>query len=37
MIIARGKKEGSMYVMQVKINKGDINVSQDMSKELWLK
>jgi len=37
MIIARGKKEGSLYVMQGKINKGDINVSQDMIKELWHK
>lgn len=37
MIIARGKKEGSLYVMQGKINKGDINVSQGMSKELWHK
>jgi len=37
MIIACGKKEGSLYMMQGKINKGDINVSQDKSKELWHK
>jgi len=37
MIIARGKKEGYLYVMHGKIKKGDINVSQDMSEALWHK
>ncbi|KAK2456997.1 putative mitochondrial protein [Trifolium repens] len=35
MIIARGKKEGSLYIMQGKINTRETNVSQDTSKELW--
>nr|KYP31853.1 Retrovirus-related Pol polyprotein from transposon TNT 1-94 [Cajanus cajan] len=35
MIVARGKKEGSLYTMQGKICKGDMNVAQDASKELW--
>jgi len=37
MIIAHGKKEGFVYVMQGKINKGYINVSQEMSKFFWHK
>ncbi|WVZ24581.1 hypothetical protein V8G54_003125 [Vigna mungo] len=35
MIVARGKKEGSLYCMQGKIYKGDI--AQEESKELWHK
>ena len=37
MIIARGKKEGSLYIMQGKICKWEINVAQDTTKELWHK
>src|SRR4051794_36742778 len=37
MTVARGKKEGSLYIIQGKINKGETNVSQDASKELWHK
>ena len=37
MIIARGRKEGSLYIMQGKICKGEMNVAQDANKELWHK
>ena len=37
MVIARGKKEGSLYIMQGKIYKGEMNVAQDTTKELWHK
>ena len=37
MIIARGKKEGSLYIMQGKICKWEMNVAQDTTKELWHK
>ena len=37
MIVSRGKKEGFIYIMQVKVNKGATNVSQDTTKELWHK
>ncbi|WVZ20353.1 hypothetical protein V8G54_007675 [Vigna mungo] len=37
MIVARGKKEGSLYCMQGKIYKGETNVAQEESKELWHK
>lgn len=37
MTVARGKKEGSLYITQGKINKGETNVSQDATKELWHK
>jgi len=35
MVIARGKKEDSLYIMQGKICKWEINVAQDTTKELW--
>ncbi|WVZ01079.1 hypothetical protein V8G54_027148 [Vigna mungo] len=37
MIVARGKKEGSLYCMQGKTYKGETNVAQEESKELWHK
>ncbi|WVY90442.1 hypothetical protein V8G54_035956 [Vigna mungo] len=37
MIVARGKKEGSLYCMQGKTYKGETNVTQEESKELWHK
>ncbi|WVZ01025.1 hypothetical protein V8G54_027094 [Vigna mungo] len=37
MIVARCKKEGSLYCMQGKIYKGETNVAQEESKELWHK
>ena len=37
MVIARGKKEGSLYIMQGKICKWEMNVVQDTTKELWHK
>ncbi|RDX97941.1 hypothetical protein CR513_19216, partial [Mucuna pruriens] len=37
LIVARGKKEGSLYIMQGKICKGETNVAQEESKELWHK
>ena len=37
MIIARCKKEGSLYTMQGKICKGETNVAQDATKDLWHK
>ena len=37
MIIARGRKERSLYVMHGMISKGEMNVAQDASKELWHK
>ncbi|WVZ00881.1 hypothetical protein V8G54_026950 [Vigna mungo] len=37
MIVAQGKKEGSLYCMQGKTYKGETNVTQEESKELWHK
>jgi len=36
LIVARGKKEGSLYFMQGKLCKGELNVAYDNSNlELW--
>ena len=36
--MARGKKQNSLYVMEAKLHKGEINVAQrDVSIELWHK
>jgi len=36
LIVARGKKEGSLYFMQGKLCKGELNVACDNSNlELW--
>lgn len=37
MIVACGKKEGSVYIIQGKICKGETNVAQEENKELWQK
>lgn len=37
MTHVRGKHEGSLNIMQGKINKGETNVSQEATKELWHK
>jgi len=37
MVIAQGKKEGSLYIMYEKICKRETNVAQDATKELWHK
>ena len=36
--MARGKKQNTLYVMEAKLHKGEINVAQrDVSIELWHK
>lgn len=37
MVVARGRKEGSLYITHGKLCKGEINVAQEESKELWHK
>ena len=36
LVVARGKKQNTLYVMEAKLHKGEINVAQwDVSIELW--
>ena len=37
IVVTRGKKEGSLYIMHGTICKGETNVAQDAAKELWHK
>ena len=38
LVVARGKKQNTLYVMEAKLHKGDINAAQwDVSIELWHK
>jgi len=33
MVVAQGKKEGSLYIMQGKICKGEMDIAQDTTKD----
>lgn len=35
LIVARGKKQRSLYVMQARVCNGDVNVAGDASSDLW--
>ena len=35
LIAARGKKQGSLYMMQAKVCAGEVNVADECSSELW--
>lgn len=36
-MVARGKKESTLYMMQAKLCKGEVNAVKDSSTELWHK